>query len=35
MINNDIDSMTDSDAKEYFESIEADYWIDAEKENII
>jgi hypothetical protein len=31
MIN--IDDMTDEEAKEYFESLEADYWIDEYKNN--
>ncbi len=31
MIN--IDDMTDEELKEYFESLEADYWIDEYKNN--
>lgn len=26
-----LDNMTDEEAKDYFESLEADYWIDAAK----
>ena len=36
MINNDefLNSMSDTDAKEYVESAETDYWVDEYKNNL-